>query len=140
MNMAVRQSQLQLSPQQLNTLNNQPFGCQAYDSAFNCTGTQNLTFNSDLKPLAHTNYVPRMSTGLELQVLMPVINAPLRIYYAYNPLRLDTTVKSPGSINCEMFQAPTRDYNCQAAKATYQPDYRLVEPYKTFRFTVATTF
>jgi outer membrane protein insertion porin family len=140
MNMAVRQSQLQLSPQQLNALNQQPFGCPTYDALYNCTGTQTLSFGSDLKPLSHTNYVPRMSTGLELQVLMPVINAPLRIYYAYNPLRLDTTIKSPGSINCDMFPAATRDYNCQAAKATYQPDYRLVEPYKTFRFTVATTF
>ena len=33
-----------------------------------------------------------MSTGLELQVIMPVVNAPFRIYYAYNPLRIDETV------------------------------------------------
>ena len=29
-----------------------------------------------------------MSTGAELSVLMPIINAPFRLYYAYNPLRL----------------------------------------------------
>ena len=29
-----------------------------------------------------------MSPGGELSVIMPVINAPFRIYYAYNPLRL----------------------------------------------------
>jgi len=29
-----------------------------------------------------------MSTGAELSVLMPVINAPFRLFYAYNPLRL----------------------------------------------------
>ena len=30
----------------------------------------------------------RMSTGLELQVLLPVVNAPFRVYWAYNPLRV----------------------------------------------------
>ena len=28
----------------------------------------------------------RMSTGLELQVMLPVVNAPFRIYWAYNPM------------------------------------------------------
>ncbi|HUO60402.1 MAG TPA: outer membrane protein assembly factor BamA [Candidatus Acidoferrales bacterium] len=140
MNMAVRQSQLQLSPQQLGTLNSTPFGCPTYDALYNCTGTQQMTFGSDLKPLPHTNYVPRMSTGLELQVLMPVINAPFRLYYAYNPLRLDTTVTPPSVINCDLFPAATRAYNCQAARATYEASYKLIEPRKTFRFTVATTF
>ena len=32
--------------------------------------------------------VPRMSTGAEISVIMPVINAPFRLYYAYDPLRL----------------------------------------------------
>ena len=31
---------------------------------------------------------PRASTGLELQVLLPVVNAPFRVYFAYNPLRV----------------------------------------------------
>ncbi len=35
-----------------------------------------------------TNFVPRMSNGAELQVILPIVNAPFRIYYAYNPLRL----------------------------------------------------
>ena len=26
-----------------------------------------------------------MSTGLELQVMLPVVNAPFRLYWAYNP-------------------------------------------------------
>jgi hypothetical protein len=29
-----------------------------------------------------------MSLGAEISVIMPIINAPFRIYYAYNPLRL----------------------------------------------------
>ncbi len=28
---------------------------------------------------------PRASTGLEIQVLLPVVNAPFRVYFAYNP-------------------------------------------------------
>ena len=28
---------------------------------------------------------PRASTGLELQVMLPVVNAPFRLYFAYNP-------------------------------------------------------
>ena len=27
----------------------------------------------------------RASTGLELQVMLPVVNAPFRLYWAYNP-------------------------------------------------------
>ncbi len=27
----------------------------------------------------------RSSTGVELQVMMPVVNAPFRLYWAYNP-------------------------------------------------------
>src|SRR5258705_501477 len=38
---------------------------------------------------------PRMSTGLELQVLMPVVNAPFRLYWAYNPVRADTILQTP---------------------------------------------
>jgi hypothetical protein len=46
-------------------------------------------FKRDIHPIAGTNFVPRMSMGGEIAVIMPVINAPFRLYYAYNPLRLD---------------------------------------------------
>ena len=36
-----------------------------------------------------------MSTGLELQMFLPVVNAPFRIYWAYNPLRLDNPATPP---------------------------------------------
>ncbi len=39
-----------------------------------------------------TNYVWRMSTGTEIQFLLPVINQPFRLIFAYNPLRLQTDV------------------------------------------------
>src|SRR5262245_14999328 len=39
--------------------------------------------------LPGTNSGFRASTGVELQVIMPVINAPFRLIFAYNPLRID---------------------------------------------------
>ena len=38
-----------------------------------------------------TNLVPRMSLGGEISIIMPIVNAPFRLYYAYNPLRLYET-------------------------------------------------
>ena len=37
----------------------------------------------------------RTSTGLELQVLMPVVNAPFRVFWAYNPTRFEGTLAAP---------------------------------------------
>lgn len=142
MNFITRESQLRLSNEQLNTLNTTPFGCPVVDSAFQCVGGSPLTFNRTLKPLAGTNYVPRMSTGLELQVILPIVNAPFRIYYAYNPLILNTTVNGSSSqITRAMFPAGgAGDFTYQQAIAAFAPGYILKEPRKTFRFTVATTF
>jgi len=82
-----------------------------------------------------------MSTDLDLQVMLPVINAPFRIYWAYNPLRLDTTATAPTAITRGMFPAGAAgDYTYQRAVNTYGSEFRLREPRKTFRFTVATTF
>jgi len=37
----------------------------------------------------------RASTGLEVQVIMPVVNAPFRLIFAYNPLRLNQIITRP---------------------------------------------
>ena len=42
--------------------------------------------------LDHTNSVLRASTGVELQFLLPVVNQPFRLIFAYNPLVLDSMV------------------------------------------------
>lgn len=42
--------------------------------------------------LNSTNDVWRMSTGVELLFNLPVINQPFRLIFAYNPMRLDTSV------------------------------------------------
>jgi len=44
----------------------------------------------------NTNNVWRASTGAEIQFLLPVINQPFRLIFAYNPLILDTTIVSNG--------------------------------------------
>jgi len=137
----LRPSQLKINNGQLSTINNTIFGCPALDAGFNCVGGQTLTFSPYLKPAPGTNWQPRMSTGLELQVMLPVINAPFRIYWAYNPLRLDTTATAPTAITRGMFPAGAAgDYTYQRAVNTYGSQFRLREPRKTFRFTVATTF
>jgi len=44
-----------------------------------------------------------MSTGIELQMFLPVVNAPFRIYWAYNPLRARRAGQSTDSITRAMF-------------------------------------
>ena len=75
-----------------------------------------------------------------------MINAPFRIYWAYNPLRLDTNTNPPVPITKDMFPV-RRPHVTGAAHYTYQntidslgPNYTLREPRKTFRFSVSTTF
>ena len=63
-----------------------------------------------------TNGVWRMSTGAELQFLMPMINQPFRLIFAYNPMKLDTSIVMRG------VRFPLR------------------EPAKNIRFTVGYTF
>ena len=144
MNMAVRQSQLRLSDQQFTQLDVTPFGCPTGgrpNGKATCQGTQFLKFGQNISPLAHTNYVMRMSTGLELQVILPVVNAPFRLYYAYNPLRVDTAFARQTTISRNMFPAGgAGEYTYLNTIATYAPSYRIREPRKTLRFTVATTF
>ncbi|HEV2961936.1 MAG TPA: outer membrane protein assembly factor BamA [Candidatus Angelobacter sp.] len=140
MNTALRASQLKIAPDSLAQLNSTVFGCPGF-SNFQCTGGSPLTFSGDLKPVAGTNYVPRMSTGLELQVLLPIVQAPFRIYYAYNPLLLDKTINTPNIITRSMFPAGgAGDFTFQNALAVFSQDFKLKEPRKTFRFTISTTF
>lgn len=148
MNMAVRQSQLRLSDELVSQLDNQQFGCPTNQTIVigsqqttTCLGYQYLKFNQNIPILAHTNYVVRMSTGAELQVILPVVNAPFRLYYAYNPLRVDTTSPYSSLITRDMFPAgQAGETTYLNSIATYTPQYRLVEPLKTLRFTVSTTF
>ena len=141
MNFIARPSQLRVNSAQLADLNSTMFGCPALDASFNCVGGVPSTFDSNLVIVDGTNYVPRMSTGLELQILMPVVNAPFRIYYAFNPLRLNTVTSTPLQITRDMFPpGGAGDFSYLQSLRGFAPTYTLREPRTTFRFTVSTTF
>lgn len=138
---AVRSSQLRLSQSQIQTLNSTKFFCPTYTEGLGCTPVGIPTVGSQLQVVPGTNWQPRDSAGLELQVMMPIINAPFRLYYAYNPLRVDRTFNTPTAITRAMFPAGgAGDYTFLQAINTFAPKYQLREPRKTFRFTVSTTF
>jgi outer membrane protein insertion porin family len=139
----LRSSQLQIASQQYQGVVSTFFGCPALDAGYNCVGGARLNPapSQDLQVLSSTNWKPRISTGLELQMFLPVVNAPFRIYWAYNPLRLDGPANPPIPITRSMFPAGAAgDYTYHLAVNTYAPSFLLREPRKTFRFTVATTF
>ena len=139
----VRRSQLRINNGQFTAINGPPgYGCPAEDPiSFNCVGTQSFRFNQTLGILPGTNWQPRASTGAELQVFLPVVNAPFRIYWAYNPIRLNELAQSPVPITRSMFPpGAAGDYTYILARNTFSPQYQLREPRKTFRFTVGTTF
>ena len=83
---------------------------------------------------------------------MPIINAPFRLYYAYNPLRLyekpycnsvivggKTGSCSAELITRDMFPpGGAGDYTYQEALQAYGSRYLFREPRKTFRLTVST--
>ena len=86
-----------------------------------------------------------MSVGAELQVILPIVNAPFRLYYAYNPMRLYRDVPQQLAVDNATFQTmfPTNGaglYSYQQALQLYGASYQLREPRKTFRLTVGTTF
>ena len=79
----------------------------------------------------------RASTGLELQVLLPVVNAPFRIYWAYNPSIVRQYVQTPIVADRAMFPNETTFIN--AISQVGQP-LPLYEKRSTFRFTIGRTF
>lgn len=142
-NSIIRPSQLQIAIEQYEEVISTFFGCPALDAGYNCIGNKRLNPRpSDfLQILQSSNWVPRMSMGVELQMFLPVVNAPFRIYWAYNPVRLDHFAQPPIPVTRAMFPpGEAGDYTYQQSLITYSPEFHLREPRKTFRFTVATTF
>ena len=86
----MRRSQLQLDPSATALLQ------QQYPNAdFPCPGPNcvNIPHNLELAP--GTNFRPHSSAGIEIGIQIPIIQAPFRIYYAYNYLRFNRTVEPP---------------------------------------------
>jgi outer membrane protein insertion porin family len=156
MNVITNRGQLKQSPQGFASLTAPLYGCPVYNNG-SCQGGipgSQVGFQRDIRPILGTNIVPRMSLGGEFSIVMPVINAPFRLYYAWNPLRLyerpfcndvhlGAKVQSCTAelITRDMF--PTGgagDYTYQQTIEGYGAQNLFREPRKTFRLSVSTTF
>lgn len=156
LDLVTNRGQLKQSPEGFASLTAPLYGCPVYNSGA-CQGGipgADVGFQKDIRPVAGTNVVPRMSLGAELGVIMPVVNAPFRLYFAYNPLRLYerpfcNDVKLGGKVQSCSAELITRDmfppggagdYTYDQAIQTYGAQNLFREPRKTFRLTVSTTF
>jgi outer membrane protein insertion porin family len=120
-NKILNSAELALNPDRINQLNSM-FPEAAYSNkAVVAPGTQAL----------------RSSTGLELQVLMPVVNAPFRIYFAYNPNNVREYLTPPIVADRSYFPN-TATYN--NALAQYGQPLPFFERNTVLRFTVGRTF
>jgi outer membrane protein insertion porin family len=152
----VNKGQLKQSPEGFASLTAPLYGCPVYNNGA-CQGGipgSLVGFQQNIRPIAGTSFVPRMSTGAELSVIMPIINAPFRIYWAYNPLRLyerpycNLGIGSGKNQSCsaelitrDMFPpGGAGDYTYDEVVAAYGSRDLFREPRKTFRLTVSTTF
>jgi outer membrane protein insertion porin family len=137
----VRQSALKLDPTGFESLLTQ------FPDAQSQAGLQR-----QLKIAGGTNFRPRASTGAELVVQLPIIQAPFRIYYAFNLNRLHSQIIAPpdfieqSEINLIKNNPALKDfYNFQFAPTINQfianpGRLNYFEPLRTFRFTVSRTF
>ena len=95
-----------------------------------------------------TNFKLRMSTGFEIVVQLPIVNAPFRVYYAYNPFRLSQQIVAPASqfnLDSVKSQVTADVFNSiiqpQLTSVQFNPQrINFFEPKSTFRFTVSRTF
>jgi len=79
----------------------------------------------------------RTSTGIEFQVMMPVVNAPFRLYWAYNPTRVQQFVQPPIVADRSYFPNQATFIN---SIASYGQPLPWLEKSRTIRFTIGRTF
>lgn len=114
-------NQLRLNPSRLTDLNGQFPQAGFENAAVRIPTTQKL----------------RTSTGLELQVMMPVVNAPFRLYWAYNPTIIQSRFTPPVAADASLFpNAATMNW----AALTYASTTPYYERRTMFRFTISRTF
>jgi outer membrane protein insertion porin family len=121
MNRLVNTNQLKLNPDRIATLNSEFPEASFPDKAVISAGTQKI----------------RASTGIELQVLMPVVNAPFRIYWAYNPWIVNENIQGPIVTDRSFFPNEASFINALAQVGRIFP-YQ--EKRSLFRFSVGRTF
>jgi outer membrane protein insertion porin family len=152
----LNKGQLKQSPEGFASLTAPLYGCPVYNNG-SCQGGipgSKVGFQKDIHPIAGTNFVPRMSVGAEISVIAPIINAPVRVYFAYNPLRLyerpfcNQGLSNGKNLSCSA-QLITRDmfppggagdFTFGEAQQGFGAQNLFREPRKTFRMTVSTTF
>jgi outer membrane protein insertion porin family len=121
MNRLVDTNQLQLNPTTIANLNSQFPEASFKNNALVAPGTQAL----------------RSSTGLEIQVLMPVVNAPFRVYFAVNPNVVRENLLPPIAADRSYFP---NNATYENSVATYGQPLPFFERRDLFRFTVGRTF
>lgn len=93
---------------------------------------------TELKPIGLTNFRPRGSTGLEVQVVLPIVNAPFRVFWGYNFLRVNDTVIPPQDYPPESLFPNHATYE-DAIRLGFS-GFRLADRRSRVGFTVARTF
>jgi len=108
----------------------------------------NVVLGDTLALVPNTNSRIRASTGLEVVVNLPIVNAPFRVYWAYNVSRLDSSITVPAA----QFELPQGTSlppgvfenqilpGLQSNILFQERSFRFSEPLKTFRFTISRTF
>ncbi|HZB88104.1 MAG TPA: BamA/TamA family outer membrane protein, partial [Terracidiphilus sp.] len=156
LDLTLNKGQLKQSPEGFASLTAPLYGCPVYNNG-SCQGGipgTEVGFQRNIKVISGTDFVPRMSLGGEIGGILPIINAPVRLYYAYNPLRLFerpfcNDVRVGGNVQSCNAQLITRDlfpqggagdYTYAQAIQAYGAQNLFREPRKTLRLTVSTTF
>jgi outer membrane protein insertion porin family len=97
-----------------------------------------FTLPTRLRIIASTNLRPRSSTGLDMQVILPVVNAPFHLFYGYNWLREDNVGVVPPQVLPPQSMFPNQ-YTYEDAVNLFR-GFRLKERKGRVGFTVARTF
>jgi outer membrane protein insertion porin family len=93
-------------------------------------------FSNDVRIIAGTQR-PRASTGLEISVRLPVVQAPFRMYFAYNPSCVREYLQPPIVADRSLFP----NYASFTNAATYVGEaIPFFEKRTTFRFTIGKSF
>jgi len=156
---------LKLDPSALITTGNQ---CQVQPLNLACQ-FPSAKIGSELPIQSGTNFRLRGSAGIEFVVRLPIVQAPFRIYYAYNVHRLhqeivsqqpfmeasqicepatvnDRLVTCPANIPIGSFLAALTQEQREQVKLQLRPTFQnpgslnYFEPKTTFRFTVSRSF
>ena len=120
MNRILRPTQLTMDPQRITDLNNQFPQAGFSGQVIIAPGTQKI----------------RVSNGIELQVMLPVVNAPFRLYWAYNPSRVEQYLQPPIVADRSFFPNVNTFANSVATFTGYPFD----EKASMFKFTIGRTF